>query len=173
MHILLGLLGIIAAAAFWYYRMKAAGEAASEVVDAAQRARGAWNRRKFRTKAQGSVLTAVNDPAVGAVIMIVSTCLERGPLSAATQAAIKDTIRTITGTSDPDDLLSYATWTAEQVPSPNDVSLKLGTLWRERLTHEQRVEFLAILTRIAGMEGPLLQPQAFAVQKLRERLAIA
>ncbi len=173
MHILLGFLGVVAAAAYWYYRLKDAGAAAAEVVDVAQRARGAWNRRQFRNKVEGSALSAIDDPAEGAAVMMIRTCLERGPLSPATEAAIKTEIRRMTGMADPAEAFAFAVWTADQVPSPNDVSLKLRKLWGEKLTAEQRHDVLAMVTRVAEVDGDLLPAQTLAIRMLQERLGIA
>ena len=59
MHVILGILGVLGALVFWYYRIRVIGQAANEVVDAAGKMRGAYNRRKFRNKVEGSVLTTI------------------------------------------------------------------------------------------------------------------
>ena len=51
MHILLAVLGIMGAAAFWWYRIKYMSEAAGEVADTVGRVRGKMRRDKLRKKA--------------------------------------------------------------------------------------------------------------------------
>lgn len=69
MHVLLGLVAILSGAAFWWWRMKAVGEAANEVTDAAGRAIGKYKRYKFRKKVEDSPMEAVDDPLAAAVVM--------------------------------------------------------------------------------------------------------
>ncbi len=47
MHIVLVILGVVGAAAFWIYRIRDAGQAVGGAIDQAQRVRGNLKRRKF------------------------------------------------------------------------------------------------------------------------------
>jgi hypothetical protein len=81
MHYLIGLLAIFGGLAFWWYRMRDAGQAAGEIVDAAQTLKGAYNRKKFRGKAEGSAITAIDDAPTAAATVMMSLALARGPIS--------------------------------------------------------------------------------------------
>jgi len=72
MHILLPLLGVLAAFGYWYFMLKNAGKAANEIADMAGRARGAYKRNQFRKKADASVIDAITDPRTAAVVMAVA-----------------------------------------------------------------------------------------------------
>jgi hypothetical protein len=172
MPFLIALFGILGAAAFWYYRMKNIGHAAGEIIDVAQTAKGAWNRRQFRKKAEGSVITAIDDPVTGAAVMMVSACLERGPLMPATDAAIQEEMRTVMGVSDPTEPFTYAKWAAERVSDANDVSRKLAKLWMEKLDPDERNDLLAMVSRVMRVEGEHTQQQRVVLQRLRERLGL-
>lgn len=173
MHILLGLVGLLVAGAFWYYRIRMIGAAASDAVDAAQRARGAWNRRQFRKKVEGSPVSAIEDPVAGAAVIMIATCKERGVLKPETEAAIKAEMRDVMGVSDPGELFTFAQWAASEVTDPNDVTRKLSKLWMNMLSPDERRDLIAMVARVASMEGPLLPQQMQVIQKLKERLAIA
>ena len=71
MHILLAVLGVLGVAAFWWYRVKYVGQAAGELVDAAERARGAFRRRQFRKKADTATIDAIDDPRTAATVRSV------------------------------------------------------------------------------------------------------
>lgn len=71
MHIVLAVLGILGGGLFWWYRMKVLGEAASELIDSAGRARGYFRRRKIRKMAEHSPLTAIEDPVLAAATVIL------------------------------------------------------------------------------------------------------
>jgi hypothetical protein len=61
--------------------MRDAGQAAGEIVDAAQTLKGAYNRKKFRGKAEGSAITAIDDAPTAAATVMMSLALARGPIS--------------------------------------------------------------------------------------------
>ncbi len=172
MPFLIALLGILGAGAFWYYRMKNVGRAAGEIVDVAQTAHGAWRRRQFRKKAEGSVITAIDDPITGAAVMMVSVCLERGPMTAATEEAIQSEMRDVMGLAKPLETFTFAKWAADQVMDANDVSRKLAKLWIDRLGVEERFDLVEMVGRVAAIEGEILPQQRIAIQKLKERLAL-
>ncbi len=173
LHILLGILTVLGAAAFWYYRMKYIGEAASEVVDAAGKLRGAYNRRKFRKKVEGSVLTAIDDPVSAAAVMMTSMAMERGGISDKAEQLIRANIAEISGSGDTEEPYVFAKWTSEQVIDANDVSLKLAKLWTGSLTEDERRQFLGMVEEIATCDGPPEPNQQDALRRLAQRLALA
>lgn len=61
MHILIAAIGLLGAAAFWWYRMKAMNDAAREVADVVGRVQGNIRRKRLRKQAALSPLTAIDD----------------------------------------------------------------------------------------------------------------
>jgi uncharacterized tellurite resistance protein B-like protein len=172
MHIVIALLTLLSAGAFWYFRMRDIGQAGGEIIDAAQRAKGKWNRKQFLKKADGSAITAVDDPALGAALMMVALCQERGPLTDTSEAAIKDELKRVMATEDVTEPYTYAKWATAQVVDANDVSRKLVKLWLDRLVESERHDLLAMLERVAAADGPLTQQQETVLRKLRERMGM-
>lgn len=64
MHILIALVGIISAAAIWYYRVRAAGMAASDLAGAAQDVMSAARRFGFRRRYNEHPVQSLTDPQV-------------------------------------------------------------------------------------------------------------
>ena len=143
MHILIGFLTLLAGAAFWIYRMRDAGRAVGEVVDAAERARGYWRRKKFLSKAEGSVVTAIDDPVVGAAVMMVAVASLKGAISDEANKLIMRQQANISG-RDPTEDITFAKWVVDQSSDPDNISLKLASVWNAKLTDEQRRELVPL-----------------------------
>lgn len=77
----MGILGIIAAASHYFFVIKRAGNATNEAIDMAQKPRGKIRRNAFKKKADGSVLTAVDDAGTAAAIIMVKTALYKGVIT--------------------------------------------------------------------------------------------
>ncbi len=171
MHIILGFVALLGAAGFWYYRIRQAREVAGEIVDAAQRARGYWRRRKFLSKAEGSVVTAIQDPVVGAAVMMVAIASLKGPIADETAQEIRKQHALISG-RDPAEDYTFAKWVVDQAPDPDNISLKLSSLWNAQLHEAEKRELVAITMAIAESGGPALPEQIATIKRLRERLNV-
>lgn len=172
MPFLLALLGILAAAAFWYFRMRDVGQAAHEVVDAAERVRGAYRRKRFRSKAESAALASVEDPAAAAAALLVSLAASRGRLSAEAEDAIRRELSETMALPNVDETFVFARWMADQATDPNDLSLRFSKLWRQTLQPAERADFYDMAVRIASLEGEPTDMQAGSLRLLRERLGL-
>ena len=172
MPYILAILGLIAGAGYWYWSLSRAGEAASHAVDLAQRARGAWRRKKFRDKANMSALTAIKDPVTAAAVMMVAIAEARGPIGPATEAAIRVELASVMQGKDVSETFIYAQWAARETGDPNTVSLKLAQLWKDTLSDDERRELAAMVGRVAERDGGPDALQREALSLLSRRLAL-
>ncbi|WP_243370198.1 hypothetical protein [Microvirga solisilvae] len=172
MPILLAIIGALGAAAFWYYRLRDVGHAAGEVVDAAQRARGAYRRKAFRKKAESSAIEAVDDPAAAAVAMLIGLANERGELSVAAEETIKAEMQHVMGLSDITENFTFAKWVAGHATDPNTLSLKFAKLWIAKLDETQRVDVYDMAKRVIEVDGEPTHGQIGALKALRDRLGL-
>lgn len=171
---LFGILGLIAAAAFWYWRIKAVGEVANEVHDVAGRLWGRHKRRKFLGKVNDSPLEVIDDPATAAVILMNVIANEDGVPGHIAEAAIKKEVEGQMGISDSMEILTFGKWTANHAPDSNTVILRYGKLWSENLSVKEREELLAMISRICDLPGAT-NPAANKTSrqtKLRQRLGL-
>ena len=173
MHFLLGILAVLGAAAFWWYRVKYISEAAGEAIDAAERVRGAYNRRKFRNKSQGSVLTAIDDPVTAAAAMMVSVASLEGPLSSACEDLIRKHLATVSSDHNVEEEFVFAKWVSENVVDPNNISLKLSGLWTKTLNIDERRELLSMVRQVASVDAEPSTIQLDAIARLADRLGVA
>ncbi len=172
MPILLAVLGALGAAAFWYYRLRDVGNAAGEVVDAAQRMRGAYRRKAFRKKAESSAIEAVDDPVAAAAAMLISLAHERGELSIAAEEAIKAEMQYVMGVPNIAETYTFARWVAGHTDDPNTLSLKFAKLWLARLDEVQRQDIYDMAKRVSEADGEPTFVQIGALKALRDRLGL-
>ncbi len=164
------ILGAIAGASFWWWRLKAMGEAASEIHDVAGRVIGKYKRAKFRKKVEGATLTAVDDPIAAAVIMMMAVAQEDKPLDDETLEAIRREAVETMEQDDPAELMIFSKWVASNVVDANDVSYAYKKLWTENLDEPQRRDLVSMAQRIASLRGGPTPGQKQKLEKLSERL---
>ncbi len=168
MHILILIGGAVLAAAIWYFRMRGPA-AVGDVVDAAGNLKGAYSRRKFRRKAEGATLTAIDDPGFGAAVYLVSIAEAGAGLGPQEEEAIGVWLREVVDYGDPVEALTFAKWASREVVDVNEVSRRLTPLWRQRLTVQQRQELIAAAISVVSVRGPDVA-QTEALRRLKERL---
>jgi hypothetical protein len=176
MPFLLIALTVLSAAAFWYFRMRDVGQAAGDIVDQAQRVRGAYRRRQFRQKVGSSPINAVDDPVLAATAMLVAlaalSASPSGRLSEKAEAAIKSEMRAIMNVAEIDEAFTFAKWVADHAADPNHLSLKFSKLWLTELNATERADLLAMASRVAEVEGPPSILQRDALVRLKDRLGL-
>jgi uncharacterized tellurite resistance protein B-like protein len=172
MPVLITILAALGAAAFWYYRIRALGGVAQDVVDAAQRARGAVRRRRFRNNVESSPFASVEDPAAAAAAMLIALAGPDGRLSAAAEAAVKEELGRIVARERLVETFTFGSWLGGQARDPNDLSLRFAKLWTGMLVEEERAEFHEMASRVAAADGEPSDLQKVALLRLKDRLGL-
>ncbi|MDX8467892.1 hypothetical protein RFM26_19540 [Mesorhizobium sp. VK23B] len=132
MPFLIAILGLLGAAAIWWYRLKAMNEAASEVADVIGRVQGNIRRKKLRKQAALSPLTAIDDPVVAAATLITAIVSEHGPILPQREAVLREVIAQIAASpKKTDEAVVYAKWAASQIDDTTIVIDKLAPFLRE------------------------------------------
>ncbi|MBZ9679452.1 MULTISPECIES: hypothetical protein [unclassified Mesorhizobium] len=171
MPFLIAVLGVLGAAALWWYRMKAMNDAAREVAEVVGRVQGNIRRKKLRKQAALSPLTAIDDPVVAAATLITAIVSEDGPVLPRREAVIREVISQIAaGPKKTDEAVVYARWAATQIDDTTIVIDKLAPFLRERLDPNERDDLLQMLNRVAqGGEQSLKIPDQ-RMLRLRQKL---
>jgi hypothetical protein len=169
MPILIATVAALGAAAFWYYRLRAVGQAAHEAGDGAQRLRGAYSVRK---QVESSPFLAVRDPATAAVVMLVGLATMDGPLTGLAEDAIKAEMRDIVDPAACEETFTFACWLAGQATDANDISLRFSKLWTASLTEDERLQFYAMAKRGAAITGAPDDLQRQTLARLKDRLGL-
>lgn len=172
MHIVLSILGVLGGLAFWYYRMKYIGGAAREVADAAGKMRGAYNRRKFRKKVEGSPLTAIDDPQTAASVMCIAIMELAAPLTEKSEEILRNELAKTIEVQDPEEMVTFSKWVVDQSSDPYNVARHFSKLWRSTLDDGQAQVFLSMAQRLAAVDGEPTSDQRAVLEKLKERLGL-
>jgi len=170
--IILAIVAALGAFAVWYFRLRALGQVASEVIDGAERARGAYRRKRFRAKAESSPIAAVEDPAAAASAMLIALAAPEGRLSERAEAAVKREMSAGMGLADVEEAFAFARWVADHADDPNHFSLKFAKLWRTKLTTEERADFYAMACHVAAADGSPTALQRESLVRLKDRLGL-
>ncbi|WP_027169079.1 hypothetical protein [Mesorhizobium sp. WSM3224] len=171
MPFLIAILGVLGAAAIWWYRMKAMNEAARDVADVIGRVQGSVRRKKLRKQAALSPLTAIDDPVVAAATLITAIVSEQGPVLPKREAVIRDVISQISESpKKTDEAVVYAKWAAAQVDDTTIVIDKLAPFLRERLDPHERDDLLRMLSRAAQGGEQSLKIADQRMLRLRQKL---
>lgn len=151
MHILALLGAIIGGISIWAWRYRQAKEVGTELLDTVGRVRGAYNRHSFRKKAEASPLSSVEDPALAAAIFLSALANEDSDARHLSEPAIRGEIGRIVPITDLDEVIAYAQWAARDVHDARDVVRRFKPLWRQKLTHEERADLVAMAEVVAAL----------------------
>lgn len=172
MHIVLLVLGVVAGLGFWWYRVRAAHEAASEVADAVGRVRGSMRRKKIRKQNELSPLTAIDDPVVAAATLLVAVASDDVALSPAREEAIRGEIEGLTSSDKVDEAMTYGKWAAGQIDDAGVVIDKLAPFLSGRLYENEKYAMLVMTRNIFAANGPDLPSGAQRLRRLTQKLGL-
>lgn len=170
MPILVVLLGILGAGAFWWYRLKMMNDAAQDVADVVGRVQGSIRRKKLRKQAALSPLTAIDDPVVAAATLIAAIVQEHGPLLPQREEVIRSVISEIADAKKTNEAVIYGKWAASQIDDATIVIDKLAPFLRDRLDPDERNDLLQMVDRAARGGEQRLQISDQRMLRLRQKL---
>lgn len=176
MHILAALIGFLIAVSFWWYRLKIVKDASKDAIDALGRTRGKMRRNKIKKQSSLSAITALNDPIDVAATIILSILsdetINQDFLPEESQVdAVRHVIRRITNEKRAEETAIYARWAVTQVVDARVVIDKGALLLNERLTYDEKKQFIALLDEAGALAG---KPSTFetAKKRLEQRLGV-
>lgn len=164
------LLMVAAGAAVWWWRLKAVKEAGSEIIDSVERMRGAFNRRQFRKKAEAAPLTSIQNPAIAAVVFLLTLANEKPMQKDMAKEIIRERMKDIIDAKDMDEVLIFADWTANSVVNIDDPLRRFRDLWLNALDDGERRQLISMAEDIADVGGERTVQQADVLQKLKRAL---
>ena len=164
------LLMVAAGAAVWWWRLKAVKEAGSEIIDSVERMRGAFNRRQFRKKAEAAPLASIQNPAIAAVVFLLTLANEKPMQKDMAKEIIRERMKDIIDAKDMDEVLIFADWTAGSVVNIDDPLRRFRDLWLNALDDGERRQLISMAEDIADAGGERTMQQADVLQKLKRAL---
>jgi hypothetical protein len=164
------LLMVAAGAAVWWWRLKAVKEAGSEVIDSVERMRGAFNRRQFRKKAEAAPLASIQNPAIAAVVFLLTLANEKPMHKDMAKEIIRERMKEIIAAKDMDEVLIFADWAAGSVVNIDDPLRRFRDLWLNALDDGERRQLISMAEDVADVGGERTVQQSDVLQKLKRAL---
>ncbi len=150
MHAILTIVALIAAGSFFLWRFKGGANGA----DAAS---------------ETSSLGSIENPILGAAVMIAAIANVREPIDAATATVIGEEIRETTGV-EAHDIVDFAVRAVARAPDPDNISLRLSLMWNQKLDLRERQQLVDMALRVATIKGSPTDMQMNAIERLKARL---
>ncbi|MHA7773137.1 TerB family tellurite resistance protein [Roseibium sp. M-1] len=171
MHILLAALGILAAAAFWIYRIRRVADNTRVVLDAAQEVKAAARRFGFKTRANQHPVDGIDDPRVSGAALLVLVAETDGGISKAEQDAILGQLQSVFSMplGEAEELFMFAKWLANRNSNPDDMIRRLIKR-TVNLGGRDTLPDMIRMVRAVGMAdtGTMTDDTAQVIEKLKQ-----
>lgn len=169
MPILLAILGMLAAAGIWLYRLRAARETAGELVDAAQDVVLAARRFGFRRRLDVHPADAIDDPRLAAAGIALAVAGIDGPHTQAELAGLAAECRNRfnVGAREAEDMVAFGRWIAGQCGTPEEAVRRLARVVRAKAP-EAGADLVAMVETLATIDGRIGAREGQALDRLRE-----
>ena len=171
MHIIGLFVGILVAAAVWYWRFKTVHTAARELGSLASTARGKYRRSRFRARANASTLTAIEDPRAAAAVVLVAAIEAGRPVNDDDERAIEAWLRDVTDDPAPAETVVFARWAARHVHEFGGVVRPLAPILKQSLGPAERDQLIEGASTLVNRRGDVTEAQRGALLLLRDTLA--
>ena len=155
MHILLAIIGILSAAAIWWWRLKMMGAAARDVAKGAKTVANMPRRFGFQRRANRGALDASDDPREAAMaIMLEVAKAAEAPGETQTDLMIDRARRTFSVTeAEAEEYLHRANWFVRQARTPDQLIRRMAGVLRKTVGPEQHTDVAEILEDLALADG--------------------
>lgn len=175
MHILLGLLAVLAAIGVWIWRARMAADTTREVIGVADDVAAAVRRYGYKRQSGRHPADLVEDARLAAAGMMAAVARMDGDLTRAQTQAIGVEARAVfrVDQSEANDIAAYGRWLAGQSQTPEDamsrLARRLGALTQSA---DERGDVIRMLERIAAVEGAVNDAQRAAIDGARRALGL-
>jgi hypothetical protein len=170
MPLVVFVLGVIAAAAVWYWRMQAARDAAGELLDVANDVRLAARRFGYRRRHNVHPADSVDDARLAAMGIVAAITAMRGP--ATREQIIEMGLQAQSKFDVPrpqaEEIVTFGRWIITRCGSNDEAVRRLAKRLRDLAGPEALPDLHEMIARVNG--GPPDQEQAVAIATL-DRLA--
>jgi uncharacterized tellurite resistance protein B-like protein len=155
MHILAAIGAILGVLIFVLFRMQQAANAARDIADAADEARGFFRRWGWRRKLAKNPLDTVEDAREAAAAMMVAAAQSDGSITERERTAITAEMVTRFGATQAqaDELLARARWLVQDRTDAAEVFRRLTPLIRRSCGPTERSDLVDMLRAVAAADG--------------------
>ena len=172
MQILAMLLAAIGALGVILWRVNAASQAARDLIDTADQARGFWRRLTWSRRANVNPLNALDDPREAAVAMMAAIAQSDGAITERERKTIVDIIveKFQANPKTADELFAHGRWLVRDSRDPDTCFRRVQSILQKKLTPVELRDLIGMLERVAAADGPTGAVEAEAIRQLSLRL---
>src|SRR5262245_45196762 len=155
MHILAVLGAVLGVLLFVLFRMQQAANAARDIADAADEARGFFRRWGWRRKHLAHPLDGVDDAREAATVMMVAAAQSDGGISERERSAIAAEVAGRFGAtpSQAEELMARARWLVKDRHDAGEVFRRLTPLILRTCGPKERSDLIEMLGTVAAADG--------------------
>lgn len=168
MHLLIALIGVLAAVIFFVLRTRRAVEAAKQLH---RETKPLQHRARDAVAGMiGTPLGRVREPDLAAAVLMIQIVRSDGAMTAEEKNLILDRLASPIGAADPQALFERAWRLTAQQAFFSQVSDQLAPMLRERLTRQEQEDLIAMLTQVASARGEPSELQRSSIARISKRL---
>lgn len=175
MHIIAILIALVGGLAVWYWRIKMAREAGSQVLDAANDVRLAARRLMYKHKHNTHPADSVEDPRLAASGIAVAVATMDAPISQAEIAALTRGACEIFDISEREalDMVSFGRWVSDQCGTNDEAVRRLVKVVAKQAGPEAGPDLVRLVSDVATAGGhDLGAEEADALDTIRRGLGM-
>ncbi len=169
MHILIGFITLLAAAAAWYWRFKMISGAAREIGGLARDAANLPRRLRFTQRARQGGLKVVEDPREAAAILMALVGRREGDVSEAALSVMQREVEEAFEFDEEESggLVRHALWMVREVVSPRPVVVRMSRVVLGGVSPKEVVDLDSILVAVSEADGAPTADQLALLQTYR------
>ena len=175
MHVLVGLLALIGAAIFLWYRLRDAREAGGEMLDAADSLRAKVRKLMYQRKHDRHPADQVEDPRLAAAGIAVAVATMDGPITQAEIETLTRVSREVFDVSDREalDIVSYGRWVAGQCNTNGEAVRRLAKVVAREAGAEAAGDMVRMISEVATAGGTEMgEDEMDAIDTVRHTLGV-
>ena len=172
MHIVAILLSVLGALGFIFWRMHSASQAARDILDTADEARGFWRRLQWGRKVNVNPLDAIEDPREAAAAMMVVLAQSDGEMTERERTTILGLlVETFQASgAQAEEFLAHARWLARDSRDVDNCFRRVQPLLRKKLQPGERRDLVAMLKKVAEADGKSGDIEVESIRRLERAL---
>ena len=161
MHILLGLIALLGAALFWFYRIREAKDAAIDVADAANDVRLTIRRLMNQRKYNVHPADSIDDARLAASGLVVAVATMDAPLSQSEISALSKDAQQIFNVTEREalDIVSFGRWIAGECGTNDEAVRRLARTVNKLAGPEAGPDMIRMIEDVATADGNALGTQ--------------
>jgi uncharacterized tellurite resistance protein B-like protein len=174
MHIVLGLLGLLAAIGAIAWRINMAMTGAEIIKDVAQTTANLPRKMRFKAKANRQRLSAVEDPREAAAVLLLGMARAGGEVTKEHKQTIRSRMEIEFGVTQAisEELLARASWYSANVADPADLVPRMADFLAKHVGAPELAQVSTMLETIASVEAESNPDQDEFLRRYRQKAGL-